>query len=257
MAGSSMLIALGAAVAPARAETAQETARKRLIEAVTVPGIQEHLRAFARIAKKNDDTRASGTPGYGASAYYVATKLREAGYRVQLQPFDYPFFEETAPPTLARVTPSPQTFTAGTDFITMEYSGSGSVTAGRLVPTNDILIPPPAVPGSTSGCELADFPTPPAANSLALIQRGTCTFAQKALNAAAAGYAGALIFNEGQPGRDELLTGTLGAEEPIPIPVVGLTFALGRTLYTQAQRPARSRPASRSRPSPRRARPGT
>ena len=41
--------------------------------------------------------------------------------------------------------------------------------------------------------------------AVALIQRGTCDFAVKAQNAAAAGYAAVVIFNEGQPGRDELL----------------------------------------------------
>src|SRR5687767_14658655 len=75
MAGSSLLVALGAV--SAQADTAQETARKRLIEAVTVPGIQEHLRVFARIARKYDDNRAAGTAGYGASANYVAAKLRK------------------------------------------------------------------------------------------------------------------------------------------------------------------------------------
>jgi hypothetical protein len=34
-----------------------------------------------------------------------------------------------------------------------------------------------------------------------------------------------IIFNEGQPGRQELLTGTLGP--PFTIPVVGLSFADG------------------------------
>lgn len=212
----------------------QEKARQRLLKAVTVEGVLKHEEAFARIAKRNDDTRASGTPGYGGSVNYVTTQLKKAGYKVTVQPFTYRFFEETAPPTFRRTAPKPKTFTAGTDFLTMEYSGSGAV-AGALVPTNDILIPPPAVPGSTSGCEAADFPAPPSASAVALIQRGTCTFAQKALNAAAAGYAAAVIFNEGQPGRDELLSGTLGADDPIPIPVLGTTYALGKELYDQAK----------------------
>ena len=212
----------------------QEKARQRLLKAVTVEGVLKHEEAFARIAKRNDDTRASGTPGYGGSVNYVTTQLKKAGYKVTVQPFTYRFFEETAPPTFRRTAPKPKTFTAGTDFLTMEYSGSDAV-AGALVPTNDILIPPPAVPGSTSGCEAADFPAPPSASAVALIQRGTCTFAQKALNAAAAGYAAAVIFNEGQPGRDELLSGTLGADDPIPIPVLGTTYALGKELYDQAK----------------------
>ena len=44
---------------------------------------------------------------------------------------------------------------------------------------------------------------------VALIQRGTCDFFVKAENAQAAGYDAAIIFNEGQPGREETLAGTL------------------------------------------------
>lgn len=228
---AALLVLLGVA----GSDEAQATDdRQRLLKAVTVDGIMKHEQALARIAKHNHNTRASGTPGFGASVNYVAGQLKQAGYKVTIQPFKYNYFEETAPPTLARTSPNPQTFAVNSDFLTMEYSDSGAV-AGRLVATTDVLIPPPAVPGSTSGCELADFPPPPAANSIALIQRGTCSFADKALNAAAAGYAAAIIFNEGQPGRDELLNGTLGADVPIPIPVLGTTFALGRQLYQQAK----------------------
>ena len=42
-----------------------------------------------------------------------------------------------------------------------------------------------------------------------------------------------IVFNEGQPGRHELLTGTLG--NPFTIPVVGLSFADGAALYQQTR----------------------
>jgi hypothetical protein len=44
---------------------------KRLREAVTVSGVRDHLKAFQKIADRNDDTRASGTPGFAASVSYV------------------------------------------------------------------------------------------------------------------------------------------------------------------------------------------
>ena len=66
-------------------------------------------------------------------------------------------------------------------------------------------IPPTPDPSSTSGCEPSDFtPASATAPQVALIQRGTCFFEDKAKNAEAAGYDAAIIFNEGQPGRDEL-----------------------------------------------------
>jgi Zn-dependent M28 family amino/carboxypeptidase len=68
---------------------------------------------------------------------------------------------------------------------------------------------------------------------IALIQRGTCSFGDKVLNAQTAGYAGAIIFNEGQPGRDTLITGTLGVA--VKIPAVSIDYADGAALYAAAE----------------------
>jgi Zn-dependent M28 family amino/carboxypeptidase len=196
----------------------------KLRKAVTVGGILAHERVFQRIANQNDGTRASGTPGYDASAAYVKKALKKAGYKVTEQAFTFPFFRELAPAELEQVSPPPvKTFETGT----FDFSGSGDVT-GQLVPTNDIVIPPGDPGSSNSGCEPEDF-TAASGTQVALIQRGTCTFEVKAKNAEAAGYAAAIIFNEGQPGRDELFIGTLG--NPVGIPVVGLSFADAAALY--------------------------
>jgi Zn-dependent M28 family amino/carboxypeptidase len=201
---------------------------KKLRDAVTVSGILGHERALQRIANNNGGTRASGTPGYAASAAYVKNALKAAGYKVKEQQFTFPYFEQLAPATLAQVTPTPATY----ETDTFSFSGSGEVT-GTVVPTDDVLIPPPATPGSTSGCEASDFPAAPAGPAIALIQRGTCTFQIKVGNAVAAGYDAVIIFNEGQPGRTELVTGDLG--EVFTVPVVGLSFADGSALYAAAQ----------------------
>ena len=67
---------------------------------------------------------------------------------------------------------------------------------------------------------------------VALIQRGTCTFHDKALNAQEAGAAAVIIFNEGQAdlGRDGLLFGTLGTPD-FDIPIIGVSFADGEELH--------------------------
>lgn len=195
-------------------------------DAVTTAGILEHEREFQRIADENDGNRASGTPGYDASADYVAGKLRNAGYDVTVQPFDFPFFEEQAPTELERVSPNPEVY-PDSEFEIMEYSGSGEVTSD--VQPVDLVLPPGAEPNtSTSGCEASDFDGFTAGN-VALIQRGTCTFATKAENAEAAGASAVLIFNEGQEGRTETLNGTLGGPGAT-IPVVGTSFAVGEEL---------------------------
>jgi hypothetical protein len=74
---------------------------------------------------------------------------------------------------------------------------------------------------------------------IALIQRGTCFFGVKVLNAQAAGASGVIIFNEGNPGRTALLSGSLldAAGNPIipTIPVAFTSFATGATLYNEYQ----------------------
>jgi len=61
-----------------------------LREAVAPEGIMEHERRFQAIAEANGGNRAAGTPGYDASAEYIAERLREAGYRVTVQEFELP-----------------------------------------------------------------------------------------------------------------------------------------------------------------------
>lgn len=111
------------------------------------------------------------------------------------------------------------------------FSVPGSVTGvARFV---DAQFPPAAAPNSSnSGCEAADFAGFPA-GAIAVIQRGTCSFATKAANAQAAGAIAVVIFNEGHPGRTDVVTGTLGGPG-ITIPVVGTSFAVAQQLATQA-----------------------
>lgn len=184
-------------------------------------------RAFAYLeALVGFGPRIAGGPAEEAAADYIAAQMESYGLDVEFQYFDIIYFEELSPPMLEQVSPNPTNYVEGVDFATMSYSGSGDVTAN--IQAVDLLMPPTG--GSTSGCEAADFTgfTP---GKIALIQRGTCTFASKALNAEAAGAVGVIVFNEGNaPGRMGLLFGTLGGPG-VNIPVVGTTFALGEELY--------------------------
>ncbi|GAA0585556.1 aminopeptidase PaaP [Paractinoplanes ferrugineus] len=212
------LLLIGLAGTPA--EAIDQVNSKKLRDAVTVDGILGHERVLQRIANQNGGTRASGTTGFTATATYLKDTLRAAGYQVSEQEFTFPFFRDRAPATLTAGSRSYPTDT-------FTYSGSGTVT-GTLVPTTDVQVPPPATPGVTSGCEATDFPPAGDAPAVALVQRGTCTFAVKANNAIAAGYDAVIIFNEGQTGRTALVTGDLG--EVFAVPVVGLSYDDGAAL---------------------------
>ncbi|HUR03824.1 MAG TPA: M28 family metallopeptidase [Nonomuraea sp.] len=224
-------------LAPVAAHADPAPSEQELISSVPVPMVKQHLRALQAIADANHGTRAAGTSGHDASRDYVAARLKKAGYKVTIQPFEFPYYEEKSTALLERLSPEPGVYAPTPpdgsslgDFATMSYSGAGDVTA--TLQNVDLVLPPgPAPSTSTSGCEAADFAgfTP---GNIALLQRGTCTFLLKAQNAQAAGAVAAIIFNEGQPGRTETPRGNLGT--PVSIPVVGASFAVGEELSSPA-----------------------
>jgi aminopeptidase S len=91
-AGVAVLIALPKSVEAVdsptlNAQLAEMDASAQLRQAVSLEGIMEHVRRFQEIANANGGTRYVGTPGYAASADYVANQLRAAGYNVTIQSF--------------------------------------------------------------------------------------------------------------------------------------------------------------------------
>lgn len=231
------LVALAAAsvtfgLFAAGATAIDEVDSKKLRKGVTLEGLLEHERALQKIAITNGGNRAATTPGYRGSVDYVASRLRAAGYEVTLDGFDFPIWTKNAPSTIAEVTPTAKTFVEDTDYIVSQFSGGGDVTA-KLVPTNDIQVPPAGGPGTgTSGCEATDFPATVAGN-IALVQRGTCPFVQKYANAKAAGAAAALLMNDGFPGRVDPLAIT--APVNVGIPTVMISSTIGEAMYAETQ----------------------
>jgi Zn-dependent M28 family amino/carboxypeptidase len=222
-------VAAPAAAAPGAAQACEQRTNNtvaELTDCVTLDGVMEHLQAFQDVADANGGTRASGTPGYTASADYVSKRLEAAGWTVSRQEFEFPFFQENSS-SFAQVAPATATYAPGTDYAVMTYSGTRDVTAtARFV---DVTIPPGAAANSsTSGCEASDF-TGFAAGDIAVVQRGTCPFGQKVANAEAAGAAAVVVVNEGQEGRTDVVQGTLGAPGAT-VPAVGVSYALGSTL---------------------------
>ncbi|GAA0463288.1 amidohydrolase [Paractinoplanes deccanensis] len=195
---------------------------KDLPRAVTLAGLLRHLVAFQAIADRNNDTRASGTPGYDRSADYVATLLKLAGYKVTRQPFDFNYCTDDAS-TFTQNTPAPTTYVDQEDYDVLDCSAGGTAT-GAVVPVDLQLTTPNT---STSGCQPTDFPAA-VSGGIALVQRGGCPFGQKAANAEAAGAIGVIIMNQGDstaPDRQDLFAGTLGA--PVGIPAISVSYPQG------------------------------
>jgi Zn-dependent M28 family amino/carboxypeptidase len=209
------------------AAAAAAEASANLRDAVGFNGVDGHLQELQKIADANDGTRTAGSPGYEDSIDYVTKTLKKAGWDITVQPFDFNAFVMDKPTKFAQTAPTATSYKEDKDFNTMEFSGSGDVTA-EIVAVN-LTIPPPKEPGAKSGCKAKDFDGLDVTGKIALIQRGTCDFSVKVENAAKAGAAGAIIFNEGQPpDRVDIVDGTLGSEQKIP--AVDTSFELGSEL---------------------------
>ena len=206
---------------------------KKLLECVTLDGVRAHQAALQAIADANGGTRAAGTPGYDASASYVADSLVAAGYDVVLSEFPFTFIP---PATLQQTAP------VIADYETAQFTGSGSGSVSGPVIGVDLALGNadwPADPStSTSGCEASDFAgldfSGP--SDIALIQRGACFFSEKAANAEAAGAEAVIIFNQGNsPARLELIVGNAetfpdGTPSNLTAPLVGASFFDGVSL---------------------------
>jgi Zn-dependent M28 family amino/carboxypeptidase len=180
-----------------------------LANAVSADSVLVHLNEFQAIADANGGNRALGTPGYEASGEYVESVLTAAGYAPQRQVFT--------------------TLTQEILAFDLTVTGAGDVpvvgiplenTPGTVPAPITATIVPPANP---LGCDAAAWAGVDVAGQIALVSRGDCTFAEKTLQASAAGAAGVLIYNN-VPGE---LIGVLG--EPVPglVPSVGISDTEG------------------------------
>ena len=229
---SASLLTLSTVGANAASTPSDLQVTQGLRKAVAADGMFEHLSALQQIADRNGGNRVSGFPAYDESVDYVEGRLTAAGYDVTVQPFAFPFNADRTPPVFQQVAPSQATYADGVDFASMTYSGNGDTTAS--VTAVDLTLPPAAQPNSsTSGCEDADFPAETAGN-VALIQRGTISFADKVTNAMNAGAIAAILYNNTAGD----FSGTLGAATTTDgrawIPAISVSDTTGAKLVTQA-----------------------
>ncbi len=186
---------------PTPAPPIDEVTPAALSDAVRIENVMAHVRALQQIADNNGGNRAAGTSGYDASLDYVAGLLRAAGFDVTTPTVDYERFDG-----------GPVSLTADDLKVAtriVEYSaGTGDT---------PVTAAPVAVAGL--GCASTDYPGS-VRGSVAVIVRGTCTFADKARNAQSAGAVAAIMVNN-EPGP---LTGaTLGPDDRPSIPVLGIS----------------------------------
>jgi hypothetical protein len=212
----------------------------KLVPCIQTDDLWNHMKAFQAIADANPGpdghpSRNSGEPGYKASADYVARLMTEAGYDVTIQTYKFFYFAFTGLPVFREISPTSRDYVVSDDWNPGQSTGS---TTADLQPAGGIVIPPTPTASSSSGCTAGDF-SGFVPGRVALIQRGSCNFGVKVLNAQAAGASGVIIFNEGNPGRTGVLSGSLvdaAGNRIVPtIPVAFTSFDIGNDLLNQYQ----------------------
>ena len=183
--------------------------------AVTIPAASpQSALAHVTTLAKEIGPRAAGTEGDRRAVDYVAEQFRRMGYGVERQAFPFRFFEETQAPQLSVAAPAGPRLSP----VTMLYSSS---------------TPEAGIEGEvvTAGLGRADdFAGRPVEGRIALIERGEIFFSDKVSNAAAAGAAAVVLYNN-QPGPPTV--GTLRG--PSRIPAVIISQDEGRLLLRQME----------------------
>ena len=226
------------AITSAQCDARVNDTPSKLIECIQTADLWKHMQAFQKIANQNPGpdghpSRNSGEPGYRASVDYVASVMRQAGYDVTIQPYKILYYAYVGIPSFSEVSPTAKSYVLSTEWGPGKSTG---VANAAIQPAGGIVLPPTPLSSSTSGCTSADF-TGFVPGRIALIQRGGCNFGVKIQNAQAAGASGVIIFNEGNPGRTDLLVGSIvdaAGNDFVPtIPVAFTTFAVGIDLLNQ------------------------
>ncbi len=226
--------------------TPKDSKAKQFVGNISVADITQHQIALQQIASLNNDTREVFSTGYQESLDYVVSTLKAAGYNPQVNQFNFPVWNESQPPVLNMVTPTPKTYVPGdaddsdlptADFITMANSPTVVLTNAPVFPVGGIVDPPTG--GSASGCVAADYAG--VSGKVALVQRGTCPFVTKWSLAQAAGATGVIIYNEGNtPTRQNPIFVDNQPDPPATIAAVITSYTLGNELlqaYKQGKNP--------------------
>jgi Zn-dependent M28 family amino/carboxypeptidase len=189
---------------------------------VHIDAMVGHLQKLQQIADANGGSRADGSPGFEASADYVAKTLQEKGFDVQTPEFQ----------RLDTVAPGRPTLTVGGRSFAVDQASlllqtpAGGVTGPVLKPTKP------------AGCAVGDYPAAAARGAVAVADDLGCSVVVKQKAAAAAGAAALVVISDG--GRNGSPPGLFepGYYQGLTIPVAVASTEAG-TVLRRATAPVR------------------
>ncbi|MDQ0273459.1 M28 family peptidase [Cytobacillus purgationiresistens] len=150
--------------------------------------------------------RVAGTEAEDQAVEFIKQQFKKYGYKAEVQPFT--FYGYTAPHTIEL---NVDGYEGALKPASFTYSVSGNV-------SGDLVYGGLGKPEELAALDLT--------GKIVLIKRGELSFGEKVLNAAAAGAAGVIIYNNASGA----MNGTLGEASDDYVPAVALTKAEGEAL---------------------------
>jgi hypothetical protein len=192
----------------------------KIEQCITRWSLWHHLTQFQVIADEHPGplghgNRNTGTSGYKASVAYVAKLMRQAGYKVTVQAYNYRKEELVGTPVFGA---DGKVYRYERDWYVARLSGSGTLTANAEPPN-----------GSLDGCASNDF-AGFKRGDVALLTVGACDFDTQVANAQTAGARAVVLYNG--PGDEGAYEARL--TERVDIPVIGVASnSIGSRLMRQ------------------------
>ena len=196
----------------------------KLLECIQQTALWSRLSVFQSISDAHPGgdghgNRDTGTSGYKASVNFVAQLMRQAGYKVTIQTYQF---------LSSDVIGTPQFDIAGQGYPAEQWfvarNSAGGILHSPIQPAG----------GSGTGCSQNEFAAflP---GKVALLERGSCAYDTQVNNAAQAGAAGVILYNSpampGQSGVDYGGAFQARLTRSSSIPVVGVaSYAIGADL---------------------------
>src|SRR3954453_10869150 len=178
----------------------------KIVKRIKVENIYNH------IAELSQNPRVAGTLGEDVAVEYIKSQFESYGYDTEVQPFEIYSY---TPPSLIELSVDNMTFeSAPIDF---QYGVNGEITADLVY---------------VGLGEQSDFKEKDVPGKIALIERGKISFAEKILNAADAGAAGVIIYNN----TAGVLNGTLGEPNDDYVPALAITEEQGKALKDRLEK---------------------
>lgn len=205
----------------------RESVAWSLADSIQMDEVMAHLNELESIALANNGNRAVGTSGFNKTLDYLTKYLSEnTNFKITKTFFNTrdhthkydPILLSSIDGVITNHTYSKNDSIA--EFYKVRYSTS--VHFSNFIPIT--FIP-------NSGCSDADWMTanPPAANHIALVQRGSCSFVEQAVLATKFNAAALLLYNDGTS-PDRMPPMTIHLRQNNTIPALSLSFELGEKL---------------------------